>query len=265
MFCGRILGRAIDNRALLQPGSLRNRVLDGEPIDLGGRARGGGGAGSVVGVQHQAVLGGLRGKDALFGRAIVFKAAVAVEVVGGDVENDGDLWMKLHGGFELETGDFQNRPGVVGAVVDQGDDREADVAADQRGQAASLEDFAQQRGGGGLAVGAGDGQRMALEKARGQLQLADDRQAEVLHLGQLGGVQRHAGADDNQILAAEGEQAVAAGLDHDAGFDQRGNLLGQRLGRAHVGDGDQSAAPAEKQRRRQTGFAQSDDENFFAF
>jgi hypothetical protein len=106
---------------------------------------------------------------------------------------------------------------------------------------------------------------LALEEARGQFQLADDRQAEALHLRQLGRVQRHAGADDDQVLAAEGEQAVAAGLDHDALFEQRGNLLGQRLGAAHVGDRDLRAAAAQKQRRRQTGFSQSDDQNFFAF
>ncbi len=70
----------------------------------------------------------------------------------------------------------------------------------------------------------------ALEKARGQFQFADDRQAEALYLRQLGRIQRHAGADDDQVLAAEGEQAVAAGLDHDALFEQGGNLLGQRFG-----------------------------------
>jgi hypothetical protein len=47
---------------------------------------------------------------------------------------------------------------------------------------------------------------------------------------------------------------VAAGLDHDALFEQRGNLLGQRLGAAHVGDRHLRAAPAQKQRRRQPDF-----------
>ncbi len=106
---------------------------------------------------------------------------------------------------------------------------------------------------------------LALEEARGQFQFADDRQAEVLHLHQFGRVERHAGADHDQVLAAEGEQAVAAGLHHDALFEQGGNLLGQRLGAAHVGDRHLRAAAAQKQRRRQPGFSQSHDQNLFAF
>ena len=51
----------------------------------------------------------------------------------------------------------------------------------------------------------------------------------LLHLRQLRRIERHAGADHDQILAAKGKQAVAAGLDHDALFEQRGDFLGQRL------------------------------------
>ena len=90
-------------------------------------------------------------------------------------------------------------------------------------------------------------------------------QPEAAHLGQLGSIERNAGADDDEVLAAEGEQAVAAGLDLDALFEQRGNVLGQGLGAADVGDGDLGAAAAQKQRRGQAGFAQSDDQNLLAF
>src|ERR1035437_10192738 len=265
LFRGRIFSGAVDYIPLFEPGSLRDGMLNREPENPGHRARGGFFAGGVVGVQHQAVLEGLRGKDALFNRAIVFKAAMTVQVVGGDVENDGDGGMELLGGFELEAGDLKDRPGFVGAGVEQGHDRDADVAANQRGQPGSRKDFAQQRGGGGLAIGAGDGERLALEEARGQFQFANDRQTEALDLRQFRSVQRHAGADDNQVLSAEGEQAVAAGLDHNARLNQGRNLLGQRLGRAHVGDRDLRATAAQKQRCRQTGFSQSDDQNFFTF
>ena len=87
----------------------------------------------------------------------------------------------------------------------------------------------------------------------------------LLDLHQFGRVERHAGADHDQVLAAEGEQAVAAGFDHDALFEQRGNVLGQGFGAAHVGDRDLRAAAAQKQGRRQPGFAQAHDQNFFAF
>ena len=153
----------------------------------------------------------------------------------------------------------------VGAFVDEGDDGHADVAADQRGQAGSCEDFADESGGGGFAVGAGDGEDVAFEEARGEFELADDGQAEGFDLHQLGRVERNAGADDDEVLAAEGEQAVAAGLDHDAFFEQGGNVFGEGLGAAHVGDGDLGAAVAQKQGRGKAGLAQPHDQNFFAF
>ena len=77
-----------------------------------------------------------------------------------------------------------------------------------------------ERGGGGFAVGAGDGEDPALEEAGGQFEFADDGQAEALDLDEFGRVERNAGADDDEVLTAEGEQAVAAGLDHDAFFEQ---------------------------------------------
>ena len=145
------------------------------------------------------------------------------------------------------------------------DDRNADVAADQGGHSGLFEDFAEQRGGGGFAVGAGDGQDFAFEEAGGQFEFADDGEAEVAHLGQFGCVERNAGADDDQVLAAEGEQAVAAGFDVDALFEQGGNVFGEGFGAADVGDGDLGAAAAQKQGRGQAGFTQADDQYLFAF
>ena len=121
----------------------------------------------------------LLGCDAGLHGGVVLEGAVAIEVVGSDVENDGDLRMKLEGAFKLEAGDFKDRPGVVGALVDEGDDGNADVAADQCGQAGFQKDFADERGGGGLAVGAGDGEDFAFEEASGEFEFADDGQAEA--------------------------------------------------------------------------------------
>jgi hypothetical protein len=186
-------------------------------------------------------------------------------VIGRDVEDDGDLGMELLGGFELEAGDLEDGPGVGRAFGDELDDGEADVAADEGGKAGLPEDFADQRGGGGFAVGAGDGEGAALEVAGGEFEFADDGAAEVAGLHQLGGIEGDAGADDDEVLAAEGEQAVAAGFDVDAFVEQRGDVVGESLGGAHVGDGDLGALAAQEQGRGQAGFAESDDENFFAF
>jgi hypothetical protein len=106
---------------------------------------------------------------------------------------------------------------------------------------------------------------LAFEEARGEFELADDGQAEGFDLDELRRVERDAGADDDEVLAAEGEQAVAAGFDHDAVFEEGGDFLGQGGGGAHVGDGDLGAAMAQKQGRGETGFAQAYDQNFLAF
>ena len=168
--------------------------------------------------------------------------------------------------LQLEAGDFEDGPGVVGAVVDEGDDGDADVAADERGQAGLRRGF---RRSGVVVVVLPLEPVMAtilpLRKRAASSSSPMIGQAEVAHLHQFRGVERHAGADHDQVLAAEGQQAVTAGFDHDALFEQGGNLFGQRLGAAHVGDGDLCALPAQKQRGGQAGLAQADDQYFFAF
>ena len=121
------------------------RVLEREPVDAGAGTRCGLSGAGVVGVEHKEVVGGLRGKDTLFGAGVVLEGAVPVEVVRRDVEDDGDLGMKLLGAFELEAGDFKDRPGFVCALVDERDDGDADVAADQGVESGCFEDFADQR------------------------------------------------------------------------------------------------------------------------
>ncbi len=236
-----------------------------EPVDASPGTLGGGGGANVVGVQDAAVVLVLLGEDALFGQRVVFEGAVAIEVVGRDVEDDGDLRMELLGGFKLEAGDFENVPGGVGRVFNEGDDGNADVAADLRGDSGFLKNFAEERGRGGLAVGTGDGEDLSFEEAGGELELADDGAAEVAGLNQFGRVERNAGADDDEVLAAEGKQAVAAGFDVDALIEKGGNVFGKGFGAANVGDGNLSSLAAQEEGRGEAGFAESDNENFFAF
>ena len=77
------------------PCALLDRMFERKPVDLGARARGGSGGTDVVGVQHDKIVLILRGEDALLGQGVVFKAAVAVKVVGRDVEDDSDGGMEL--------------------------------------------------------------------------------------------------------------------------------------------------------------------------
>ncbi len=84
-------------------------------------------------------------------------------------------------------------------------------------------------------------------------------------LHQFGRVEGNAGADDDKVLAPEGEQAVTASLDHDALFEQRRDILGERFGAADVGDGDLRTLAAQEQGGSQSRLSQSDNQNFFAF
>ena len=168
-------------------------------------------------------------------------------------------------GFKLEAGNLEHRPAVLAGFVDQGDDGHADVSANLDAEMRGGEDFSAEAGGGGLAVRAGDGEGLADEEARGQFQFADDGQAEIAHLNELGSIERNAGADDDEVLAAEGKQAVASGFDHDALVEQRGNILGERGGTADVGDSHLRTLAPQKERSGEAGFAESDDEYLFAF
>ena len=63
---------------------------------------------------------------------------------------------------------------------------------------------------------------------------------------------RDAGADDDQVLAAEGEQAVAAGFDIDARVEQRRDVPSQRLSAAQVRNRDLRPTPPQKECRCKT-------------
>jgi len=65
------------------------------------------GGANIFRIEYEEVVRGLRGKDALLGECVVFEGAVSIEVVGRDVEDDGDLRMELLGRFELKAGDFE--------------------------------------------------------------------------------------------------------------------------------------------------------------
>ena len=72
---------------------------------------------------------------------------------------------------------LQHVPLVRPRGFDHGGDRRADVAADLRRDAGLAQDVSDERGGGGLAIGAGDADGAALEERRGQFHFADHAHA----------------------------------------------------------------------------------------
>jgi len=74
----------------------------------------------VVGVEEGPVGGGLVDEDILFGLDVGVHGGVPVEVVGGDVGDDGDVWAAFDGGevVELEAAEFEDDEVVMGDFVE---------------------------------------------------------------------------------------------------------------------------------------------------
>ena len=115
------------------------------------------------------------------GSDIALHAAVAVEVVGADVGQDGDVGGEGGGQVELVAGDLDDIGCDLGGGR-QGQDADADIAADGDLHAGLFQDPADQGRGRRLAVGAGDGDHLRAQGGRGggegpgeQFDVADDR------------------------------------------------------------------------------------------
>jgi len=260
-----LLGSAEVDRAVVNEGSLANDARMAEPEDArlsAGRSTRGG---IVVGIQDECIAGTLIREDALLGSDIIFQVAVTIEVVRRNVEDRSDIRAELIRSLQLEAGNFEYRPAIFAGFINQGDNGDANVASNLDLEMGGGEDFSTEAGGGGLAVRAGNRNGLADEEARSQFQFSDHGQAKIVHLDELGGIERNAGADDDQVLAPEGEQAVTSRLHHDALVQQRGKIVSERGGAAHVGDSNQRTLAPEEERSGETGFAESDDQYLFAF
>ncbi len=99
---------------------------------------------------------------------------MAVEVVGGEVEEDGALGGEARRVLELEAGGLADdgRAGVE--LAGQRGERRADVPGDRDRLRRRSGRVPEQLGGGRLAVRAGDGDEAVRDRPPGQLELADD-------------------------------------------------------------------------------------------
>src|SRR5271156_904543 len=111
-FGRRLFGSAEINCAVVDEGSLAHNAFAAEPEDTRLGADGGTRGHIVVGIKDENIVGGLVGEDALLGSDVILKAAMAIEVIGRDVEDDGNVGMELRSGFKLEAGDLEHRPAV---------------------------------------------------------------------------------------------------------------------------------------------------------
>ena len=112
----------------------------------------------------KAVIGADNGRlrileDRLLHGGVVFEAAVPVDVVRRDVEQDRGVGVEARRQVELEAGELDH---VMAAIREgrQIEHRLADIAAKHRVDADRGKHVMRERGGGGFAVRAGDGNHL---------------------------------------------------------------------------------------------------------
>ena len=156
----------------------------------------------VVDADHGAVADLLAGEDVLLGGDIARQIAMAIDMVGRDVEPHRDMGVEGLQQFELVGRQLQHVEAAL-AQRRQVERAAADIAADLAAHAGLGEDMADQRRRRRLAVGAGDGDEPRLVLgARQQLDVADDRLAGGARRGghgmRLGKGAGNARADDQR-------------------------------------------------------------------
>ncbi len=132
----------------------------------------------VICVQNGDVLGFLVVEQRFFGAAVLFPGCVVIEVVTGDIEKNGQVWAFFEI-FELKAGEFQDYEALRRELVQEGERRLTDVAAQVNvatvphggGRAGGFEHFVKEACGGAFAFGPGDaeyGARAVIEKITGE-------------------------------------------------------------------------------------------------
>lgn len=104
-------------------------------------------AGDPIALVHAALVGGVR-----------LHGAVPVEVVRREVEHHGGVGAQRGCPVQLVAGEFDGEDVVLLLAEDRVEQGDTDVADRGRAQARRLQDGGEHLDGGGLAVGAGDGE-----------------------------------------------------------------------------------------------------------
>ena len=162
----------------------------------------------------------LAGEDVFLGRDIARHVAMAIDVIGCDVQPDGDVGAEGLQKLELIRRQFED---IDAALAERRkiERAAADVATDFASRAGLLEDVADQRRGRRLAVGAGDGDEACRRFGAGQqLDVADDllagRTRRRRYGMRRGQVARDARADDQRRRRAASRSSRRIG-EADAG------------------------------------------------
>ena len=205
------------------------------------------GAGGIICIQDCEIFRLLVLKDARLGVGVGLERAVAVEVIGRDVEHHRNSRTKRLDRLQLETRYLEHHDGVGLRLLDQGNCRRADIAADRSREAARRDNFTRQSRGRCLSVRPGDSDDVLGQKLGCQLNLTDHGLAHRAGLHQRRRIHRNAGADHDEILPAEGAFTVSAGFDRDAVIEQHRNFFSELILRLGIRNRDLRASRLQEQ------------------
>ena len=149
-----------------------------------------------------------------FGGGVGGEVVVAVEVVGGDVEDGGDARVERGAEFELVAGEFEDVAVGRFAVKEGIQHGAADVAAEFGALSCMVEGGGKQGDDGAFAVAAGHGQHGFVVQEGEEFDVVDLSRVVV---GEGGAAAVHAGADDEGGGAGEGVRVVEVAF-FDAAF-----------------------------------------------
>ena len=196
-------GRAEHDLALPHERAVLHLIAAGEPHDLRLCAFRHVPGHGIVPVENHEVICILHFKDALLEGDVLLHGAVAVQVILGDVEHRADVGMEQRGGLHHEGGNLAHGHVARLHLRHRAGIGCADVTHHVGALARVLEDLAQQRDRGGLAVGARDRQQHAGGLSVGVLDLAHDLHAQLLGAQHRGVLRGNAGADDQRVQTVD--------------------------------------------------------------
>ena len=199
--------------------------------------------------------GRLVGEDAQLGRHVGLVGPVAVDVVGGEVEQHRALGREGLGVLELEGRALAGDPGVGFEAAGHGGQRRPDVPGHRHRPAGGAVDGADELGRRRLAVRARHGDEAVGHEPPGELDLPEHREPRGASGPDHRGVLGHAGALDQR--AGTGNEVLTR--DIEVHFDARpGKPAHVRV--AGVQGDDLLASGGQRQRRGHARAGQPDDE-----
>ena len=186
----------------------------------------------VIGIEDGAVARPLPEHEVHLRVDILLHIGVPIQMVGRDVRHHRHL-RRLPHPRQLEAGQFHDGGILRADLLHIRQQRAPDVPADEGAHACGIQQPGDDRGGGGLAVGAGHGVDRRLAQVEEQLHLGRDAQPARPRLFELRQVRLHARRAQDQVAVQPVKVAVAQ-RQHRTGTAQFVGDLAQLLRRAAV-------------------------------